>query len=88
MKFIYVLLLAVSLSTSAAFAQAPGEKPITVYDPADAIHPFKLISIIIRPPTALLNIFIKGFYKAIDSEPVNRAFNIDYQQRVVIDEDY
>jgi hypothetical protein len=88
MKIIYSALLILTLLTSFAFAQGPGEKEITVYDPVDALHPFKLISLAIRPPIAILNIFVKGTYYILDSEPLRRAFDIDYQQRISIDEDY
>ncbi len=88
MKVIFGALLILTLSTSFSFAQGSAEKEITVYDPADAFHPFRLISLFIRPPIALLNIFVGGGYRAIDSDPIRRAFDIDYQQRMSIDEDY
>jgi hypothetical protein len=88
MKAIYSALLILMLSTSFVFAQGLGEKEITVYDPADALHPFKLISLAIRPPIAILNIFVKGGYYVIDSDPLRRAFDIDYQPFMNIDEDY
>jgi hypothetical protein len=65
-----------------------GEREITVYDPAEALHPFKLISLAIRPPIAILNIFVRGTYYVLDSEPIRRAFDIDYEPRLSIDEDY
>lgn len=88
MKTIFILLLAILISTSFALAQGPGQVEITVYDPENALHPFKLISLSIRPPIALLNIFVKGGYYVLDSEPIRRAFNIDFQPRISIDEDY
>jgi len=88
MKTTFILFLAILISTSFALAQGPGQQEITVYDPADALHPFKLISLSIRPPIALLNIFIKGGYYVLDSEPIRRAFDIDYPTRFSIDEDY
>ncbi|MER3446643.1 MAG: hypothetical protein C4291_07260 [Candidatus Dadabacteria bacterium] len=88
MKIIYYALLILTLSTSFAFAQGPAEREITVYDPADAFHPFKLISLAIRPPIALLNIFVRGGYYVLDSYPIRRAFDIDYQPSMDIDEDY
>ncbi len=88
MKLIYSLIVAILIFTSFAFAQGPGQEEITVYDPADALHPFKLISLFSRPPIALLNIFVKGGYYVLDSEPIRRAFDIDYQTRINIDEDY
>ncbi len=88
MKRIYCALLIMALSTSFVFAQGLGVKQITEYDPADALHPFKLISLAIRPPIAILNIFVKGTYYVIDSDPLRRAFDIDYQPFISIDEDY
>jgi hypothetical protein len=89
MKFFRTLLFAVLISiSSVAFAQGPADEPITVYDPDTAIHPFRLVGLVLRPPAALLEVFIKGFYNAIDAEPVSRAFNIEYDRRIVIDEDY
>jgi|GEM_PF-966577 hypothetical protein len=88
MKIIYCALLILTLSASLVFAQGPGEKEITVYDPADALHPFRLISLAIRPPIAILNIFVMGTYYVLDAEPIRRAFDIDYQPMMYIDEDY
>jgi hypothetical protein len=88
MKIIYCAVLILALSTSFVFAQGMGVKQITEYDPSDALHPFKLISLAIRPPIAILNIFVKGGYYVIDSEPLRRAFDIDYQPFISIDEDY
>ena len=88
MKIILILFLATLISTSVALAQGPGQQEITVYVPADALHPFKLISLFIRPPIALLNIFVKGGYYVLDSEPIRNAFDIDYPTRLSIDEDY
>ncbi|HWP92282.1 MAG TPA: hypothetical protein VNN20_08815 [Thermodesulfobacteriota bacterium] len=82
------LALGILIFSSTAFAQGAGQQEITVYDPADAIHPFKLASLVIRPPVALLNIFIKGGYWVLDSKPIRGAFDIDYQPRMSIDEDY
>jgi hypothetical protein len=87
MKFIYALLLSLLIASS-ALAQGAGQKEITVYDPADALHPFKLISLFARPPIGLLNIFVKGGYWVLDSEPIRRGFNIDYRPTFNIDEDY
>ncbi len=88
MKIIYCALLILTLLTPLAFAQGPAEREITVYDPADAFHPFKLISLAIRPPIAILNIFVRGGYHVLDSDPIRRAFDIDYEPRLSIDEDY
>lgn len=88
MKIIYCALLIFTLSTSFVFAEGQGQREMTVYDPAEALHPFKLISLAIRPPIAILNIFVRGGYYVLDSEPIRRAFDIDYQSRISIDEDY
>ncbi|HEX3036342.1 MAG TPA: hypothetical protein VHT73_14695 [Thermodesulfobacteriota bacterium] len=99
MKVIGALLFATLISiSSVAFAQgttvstasrgSTAGEPITVYDPDTAIHPFRLVGLVLRPPAALLQVFVRGFYNAIDTEPVSRAFNIEYDRRIVIDEDY
>ncbi|HEX9830154.1 MAG TPA: hypothetical protein VGA94_00570 [Thermodesulfobacteriota bacterium] len=88
MKFVRILILGIFIFASSAFAQGPGQQEITVYDPADAIHPFKLLSLVIRPPVAVVNLFVRGGYWVFDSDPIRRAFNIDYQPRITIDEDY
>lgn len=88
MKIIYCALLILTLSTPFVLAQGLGEKEITVYDPGEAFHPFKLISLAIRPPIAILNIFVRGGYYVLDSEPIRRAFDIDYEPSLSIDEDY
>lgn len=88
MKFVRIVILGIFFFASSAFAQGPGQQEITVYDPADAIHPFKLLSLVIRPPVALVNLFVKGGYWIFDSHPIRRAFNIDYQPTMNIDEDY
>lgn len=86
MKYVLIVLIAVFLYTPFSHAQA--RRDITVYDPLTAIHPFKLISLAIRPPIGLLNIFIKGGYYVLDAEPFRRAFLIDYDSTLRIDEDY
>lgn len=58
------------------------------YNPGDALHPFKLVSLPLRPPLGLLNIFVKGGYWVLDSEPINRAFNIEYSNTIRLDSDY
>lgn len=101
MKFFRAFLLFSVLITasSVAFAQSTTSskllygvgsyrEPITVYDPDTAVHPFRLVGLVLRPPAALLQVFVKGFYNAIDTEPVSRAFNIEYDRRILIDEDY
>ena len=88
MKLVHAVALGILLFASAAFAESVGQEEITVYDPADAIHPFRLLSLAIRPPVAILNLFVKGTYWVLDSDPIRRGFDIDYQQRFDIDEDY
>jgi len=87
MKLFLTVLLGVLLFSSVASAQS---NQITVYrnDPGDTLHPFKLASFVIRPPIALVNIFVKGLYWTVDSEPIRRAFNIEYSPTLYIDEDY
>lgn len=85
MRFLLVVVvLTVMIFASNAFAQ----KEITVYDPADALHPLKILGLVSRPPIALLQIFIKGGYWVLDSEPTRRAFNIEYHPSLNLDEDY
>lgn len=85
MKYLPVLLLACMLFASPTFAK---QKEITEYDPYDAIHPFKIASLIIRPPIAIIDVFVKGFYYVLDSDPIRRPFNIDFSSSMRIDEDY
>ena len=88
MKRIFAILLLVIMFSSNAFSQVVNRQ-ITNYNPSpDALHPFKLASLVIRPPIALLSIFVKGGYWVLDSEPIRRSFNIDYDTSVTIDEDY
>jgi hypothetical protein len=85
MKYVAIILLATLLFTTPLFARP---KQITEYDPNDAINPFKITSLIIRPPIALIDIFIKGFYYVLDSDPIRRPFNIEFDSSINIDEDY
>jgi len=87
MKLFLTVLLGVLLFSSVASAQS---NQITVYnyDPGDTLHPFKLASFVIRPPIALVNIFVKGLYWTVDSEPIRGAFNIEYSPTLYIDEEY
>lgn len=88
MKKIVVVLLAAVIFSSTAFAQSL-TRQITSYDPSpDALHPFKLASLVIRPPIGLLSIFVKGGYWVLDSEPIRRGFDIDYDTTMTIDDDY
>ncbi len=88
MKLFHAFALGILIFASSAIAQGPEQQEITVYDPADAIHPFKLLSLVVRPPVGLINIFIKGTYWVFDSEPIRKGFNIDYKPGIAIDEDY
>ena len=89
MKKLFAIILASLIFTSAVFAQSPENRQITYYNPSpEALHPFKLLALVIRPPIALLNIFVKGGYWTMDSEPIRGAFNIDYDSTMRIDEDY
>jgi len=85
-KLIITFFLALLLSSAAAFAQP--RRHITQYDPDTAIHPFRLIALFATPPLALLNVFIRGGYHVLDTEPIRRAFNVDNHSRLTIDEDY
>ena len=88
MKKIIAILLLVVMFSSNGFSQVVNRQ-ITNYNPSpDALHPFKLTSLVIRPPIALLSIFVKGGYWVLDSEPIRRGFNIDYDTSMTIDEDY
>jgi hypothetical protein len=88
MKKIVVILLLVAMFSSTAFSQIVSRQ-ITNYNPSpNALHPFKLASLVIRPPIGLLSIFVKGGYWVLDSEPIRRGFNIDYDTSMTIDEDY
>lgn len=88
MKRIVTIVLLVLVFSSSAFSQVVNRQ-ITNYDPSpDALHPFKLASLVIRPPIALLSIFVKGGYWVLDSEPIRQGFNIDYDTSITIDEDY
>lgn len=85
MKYAAIILLATLLLTTTSFARP---QQITEYNPNDAINPFKITSLIIRPPIAIINVFIKGFYYVLDSDPIRRPFNIEFDSSFNIDEDY
>ncbi len=88
MKRVIAILLLVVMFSSTGFSQVVNRQ-ITGYNPSpDALHPFKLASLVIRPPIGLLSIFVKGGYWVLDSEPIRQAFNIDYDASMTIDEDY
>lgn len=88
MKRIFAILLLVLMFSSSAFSQVVN-KQITNYNPSpNALHPFKLAGLVIRPPIALLSIFVKGGYWVLDSEPIRRGFDIDYDTSMSIDGDY
>jgi len=85
MKYVAIILLATLLFTTPSFSRP---QQITEYNPNDAINPFKLASLIIRPPIAIIDVFIKGFYYVLDSDPIRRPFNIEFDSSLNIDEDY
>jgi len=87
MKYIAAMVLGIMMFTSAAFSAEP---QITQYryNPGDALHPFKLMSLAVRPPVALANVFVKGGYWVLDVDPIRRAFDIEYNTSQDIDEDY
>lgn len=85
MKYAAIILLATLLFTTTSFARP---QQITEYNPNDAINPFKITSLIIRPPIAIINVFIKGFYYVLDSDPIRRPFDIEFDSSINIDEDY
>ena len=88
MKRVIAIVLLVVVFSSTAFSQTVNRQ-ITSYNPSpNALHPFKLASLVIRPPIGLLSIFVKGGYWVLDSEPIRRAFNIDYDASMTLDEDY
>jgi hypothetical protein len=88
MKRIIAVLLLLVMFSSTGFSQVVNRQ-ITNYNPSpNALHPFKLASLVIRPPIALLSIFVKGGYWVLDSEPIRRSFNIDYETTMTLDEDY
>jgi len=85
-KYFLGAVLGTLLLTSVSLAQGVTDYH---YNPGDALHPFKLTSMVMRPPVALLNIFVKGGYWFIDSEPIRGAFNIEYPPSTIrIDDDY
>ncbi len=86
-RYLTGTILGVLMFTSSAFAAAP-EITNYHYNPGDALHPFKLVSLVARPPLALTNIFVKGGYWVLDSNPIRRAFNIEHSTTLNIDEDY
>lgn len=86
MKYFLGAVLGTLLLTSVSLAQGITDYH---YNPGDALHPFKLTSLVMRPPVALLNIFVKGGYWFMDSEPIRGAFNIEYPPSTIrIDDDY
>lgn len=88
MKRIVAILLLVFMFSYNAFPQV-ASRQITNYNPSpNALHPFKIASLVIRPPIALLSIFVKGGYWVLDSEPIRRGFDIDYDTSMAIDGDY
>jgi len=58
MKYAAIILLATLLFTTTSFARP---QQITEYNPNDAINPFKITSLIIRPPNSHYRYFYKRF---------------------------
>ena len=85
MKFLIAVIFCASLFASTASAQRITDYH---YNPGDTLHPFKLVSFVIRPPLGFLNLFVRGGYAIKDSDPLQRAFNIEYKPLIRIDEDY
>jgi hypothetical protein len=87
MKYSAALILGFLLFASNALAQAP---QITEYkyNPGDALHPFKLTSLALRPPLAITSVFVKGTYWVFNTDPIRRVFNIEYDPTINIDGDY
>ena len=85
-KFFLSAALVMLMASTAAFARS--DRDITYYDPDTALHPFRVISLVLRPPLALVNVFVRGGYLFIDSHPIRRAFNTDTRARFSLDEDY
>lgn len=87
MKYFAVFILGLVLFASSAGAQAPQITDYK-YNPGDALHPFKLMSLALRPPLALTSVFVRGTYWVFNSDPIRRAFNIEYNPTINIDQDY
>lgn len=86
MKYFLGAVLGMLLLTSVSFSQQVTDYH---YDPGDASHPFKLFSLMIRPPVAILNVFVKTGYSFVNHEHVRGAFNIEYAPKSLdIDADY
>jgi hypothetical protein len=87
MKYIAAMVLGIMMFTSAAFSAEP---QITQYryNLGDALHPFKLMSLAVRPPVALANVIVRSGYWVLDVDSIRRAFNIEYSTSQDIDEDY
>jgi hypothetical protein len=58
------------------------------YKLSDPLHPFKLMSLALRPPLAVTSVFVKDTYWVSDREPIRRMFDIEYNPTINIDEDY
>jgi len=87
MKYFAGMLLGMMIFASAAMADS---SRITNYNysPSDALHPFKLVSLAVRPPLGLASLFVKGTYWVFDVDPISRAFNIETDPSMNIDSDY
>jgi hypothetical protein len=87
MKYFAALILGILFFASNAGAQAPQITDYK-YNPGDALHPFKLTSLALRPPLAITNVFVKGTYWVFNTDPIRRVFNIEYSPTMNIDDDY
>jgi len=87
MKYLAGMLLGMMIFASAAMADSTRITNYN-YSPSDALHPFKLISLAMRPPLGVATLFVKGTYWVLDVDPINRAFNIESDPSMNIDADY
>ena len=87
MKYFGALILCLMLFASSAMAEGPQITDYN-YSPGDALHPFKLTSLALRPPLALTSVFVRGTYWVFNVDPIRRAFNIEYNPTMNIDGDY
>ena len=87
MKYLAGTLLGMMIFASAAMADSTRITNYN-YSPSDALHPFKLISLAMRPPLGVATLFVKGTYWVLDVDPINRAFNIESDPSMNIDADY
>lgn len=87
MKYLAATFLGIMMFAASAIAAEP-EITDYNYQPDDALHPFKLISLAGRPPIAITSVFVKGTYFVFDVDPIRRVFNIESRPSMYMDEDY